>query len=93
MIKQEDYIYRNVTVHKTFEISIMLNLETNNEPNHSNIFGFQKEDFYFNQYGCRIPAVWLLPKSQEYKSAYSLATVRLRHFFTLKILNHRNSYR
>ena len=83
MIKQEDYIYRNVTVHKTFEISIMLNLETNNEPECLNIFGFQKGDSELGQYGSRIPAVFLLPKSHEYKSAYSLAMVRLRLYFEI----------
>ena len=71
MIKQENYIYRNVTVHKTFEISIMLNLETHNEPKHSNIFGFRKDGLRDGSYGSRIPAVWLNPKSHEYKSAYS----------------------
>ena len=77
MIKQEEYIYTDVTVHKTFEISIMLNLETHTEPNFSNIFGFRKEGYkgydggVIGQipYGSRIPAVWLLPKSQEYQSA------------------------
>ena len=83
MIKQEDYIYRNVTVHKTFEISIMLNLETHNEPKHSNIFGFRKEGFMDAIYGSRVPAVWLNPESQEYKSAYSLAMVRLRLYFEI----------
>ena len=86
MIKQEDYIYRNVTLHKTFEISIMLNLETHTEPNIPNIFGFRKEGYkaYDRRvtgnipYGSRIPAVWLLSKSHEYQSAYSLAMARLR---------------
>ena len=79
MIREEDYIYTDVTIHKTFEISIMLNLETHTEPEvwepePQNIFAFRKEGYKAYDegvigqipYGSRIPAVWLLPKSQEY---------------------------
>ena len=81
MLKQEAYIYNCVTVYRTFEISIMLNLETNTKPNYLNIFGFRKEVLkaYDDRvignipYGSRIPAVFQHPKSQEYQSAYSSA--------------------
>ena len=69
---KEDLIRRNeiirrTTVFKTFEISIMLNLEKNSESGWSNIFGFQQKGVkaYDNGFpiGSRIPAVWLRPNS------------------------------
>ena len=66
-IRRNDYHFEDVTVYKTFDISIMLNLERNTESGWSNIFGFQKEGTkaYDNGYpiGSRVPAVWLRPNS------------------------------
>ena len=66
-IRRNEIIHSDVTVHETFDISIMLNLEKNTDSGWSNIFGFQKEGVkaYDNGFpiGSRIPAVWLRPNS------------------------------
>ena len=66
-IRRNDIQFGHATIFKTFDINIMLNLETNTESGWSNIFGFQQKGVkaYDNGFpiGSRIPAVWLRPNS------------------------------
>ena len=66
-IRPNDIQFEHTTVFKTFDISIMLNLEKNTQSGWSNIFGFQQKGVkaYDNGFpvGSRIPAVWLRPNS------------------------------
>ena len=57
-----DYIYQNVTVYKTFDVSIMLYFEKNRQ-GWSNVFGFQKQGVKDVGMGSRVPGVWLRPFS------------------------------
>ena len=70
-ITRNKVVYKDVTVHKIFDLSILLNLEWNEESQWSNILGFHQkgikvyENGYPESINSLVPAVLLRPKSNS----------------------------
>ena len=72
--KRNQIVFEGVTVYKTFDISISLQLSENNSSSYPNIFGFQKTGVPSWQstspnrpVGGKIPAVFLNPNGNSLK--------------------------